>query len=65
MCCDALCCLFINICSPAEETIESLVNVTVASRKSTEPSINNFQDFVSEMQKTITSLRKQVLKFFC
>lgn len=48
------------LCSPVEEGVESLVNVTVTSIKSTEPSINDFQDFVSDMQKTITSLRKQV-----
>uniref|UniRef100_A0A669BZZ4 Peroxidasin n=1 Tax=Oreochromis niloticus TaxID=8128 RepID=A0A669BZZ4_ORENI len=43
-----------------EETPGSLGNVSATSRKSTEPSINDFQDFVSDMQKTITSLRKQI-----
>uniref|UniRef100_H2S2E8 Peroxidasin n=1 Tax=Takifugu rubripes TaxID=31033 RepID=H2S2E8_TAKRU len=39
---------------------ESLGNITMTSRKSTKPSINDFQDFVSMMQKTITGLRKQI-----
>lgn len=43
-----------------EEGEQNPVNVTVSHHKSTELSINDFQDFVSEMQKTITSLRKQV-----
>ncbi|XP_041668807.1 peroxidasin isoform X3 [Cheilinus undulatus] len=46
--------------SPVEEATKSPANVTVTSRKSTEPSISDFQDFVSDMQKTITSLRKQI-----
>lgn len=50
---------YISLCSPVEDTVESLVNVTVTSKKSTEPSNKDFQDFVSDMQKTITSLRKQ------
>lgn len=36
------------------------VNITVSPKSSTEPSIKDFQDFVADMQKTITSLRKQV-----
>ncbi|KAM9708996.1 peroxidasin homolog isoform 2-T2 [Menidia menidia] len=46
--------------SSEEEPRGSVSNVTVTSRKSTEPSIHDFQDFVSDMQKTITSLRKQI-----
>ncbi|CAB1335023.1 unnamed protein product, partial [Coregonus sp. 'balchen'] len=46
--------------SPAEGAPESLVNVTLTSQQSTEPSLNDFQDFVVDMQKTITSLRKQI-----
>lgn len=36
------------------------VNVSLPVKASTEPSLNDFQDFVVDMQKTITSLRKQV-----
>uniref|UniRef100_A0A9J8BV80 Peroxidasin n=1 Tax=Cyprinus carpio carpio TaxID=630221 RepID=A0A9J8BV80_CYPCA len=36
------------------------VNITVSPKSSTEPSIKDFQDFVADMQKTITSLRKQI-----
>uniref|UniRef100_A0A9J8DFM0 Peroxidasin n=1 Tax=Cyprinus carpio carpio TaxID=630221 RepID=A0A9J8DFM0_CYPCA len=36
------------------------VNITVLPKSSTEPSIKDFQDFVADMQKTITSLRKQI-----
>ncbi|XP_014065781.1 peroxidasin isoform X2 [Salmo salar] len=46
--------------SPAEDAPENLVNVTLTSQQSTEPSLNDFQDFVVDMQKTITSLRKQI-----
>nr|XP_046222557.1 peroxidasin-like isoform X2 [Oncorhynchus gorbuscha] len=46
--------------SPAEDATENLVNVTLTSQQSTEPSLNDFQDFVIDMQKTITSLRKQI-----
>ncbi|XP_020356522.2 peroxidasin isoform X2 [Oncorhynchus kisutch] len=46
--------------SPAEDATENLVNVTLTSHQSTEPSLNDFQDFVVDMQKTITSLRKQI-----
>ncbi|CAG5866190.1 unnamed protein product, partial [Menidia menidia] len=46
--------------SSEEEPRGGVSNVTVTSRKSTEPSIHDFQDFVSDMQKTITSLRKQI-----
>uniref|UniRef100_A0AAZ3NR59 Peroxidase n=1 Tax=Oncorhynchus tshawytscha TaxID=74940 RepID=A0AAZ3NR59_ONCTS len=46
--------------SPAEDATENLVNVTLTSQQSTEPSLNDFQDFVVDMQKTITSLRKQI-----
>ncbi|XP_055720413.1 peroxidasin isoform X2 [Salvelinus fontinalis] len=46
--------------SPAEDAAENLVNVTLTSQQSTEPSLNDFQDFVVDMQKTITSLRKQI-----
>lgn len=47
-------------CSPEEEARENFVNVTVTSKPSTELPITDFQDFVSDMQKTISSLRKQV-----
>lgn len=57
--------VFARLFSPAEEAAERLQNVTVMSRKSTEPSINDFQDFVTDMQKTITSLRKQVRVSIC
>uniref|UniRef100_A0A8C7KP07 Peroxidasin n=1 Tax=Oncorhynchus kisutch TaxID=8019 RepID=A0A8C7KP07_ONCKI len=46
--------------NPAEDATENLVNVTLTSHQSTEPSLNDFQDFVVDMQKTITSLRKQI-----
>ncbi|CAB1449261.1 unnamed protein product [Pleuronectes platessa] len=46
--------------SSAEGTTETVVNVTLTSKTSTEPSTNDFQEFVSDMQKTITSLRKQI-----
>lgn len=52
--------VFIFHYSPVESAIEIPVNVTVNSQKKTEPSISDFQDFVFEMQKTITGLRKQV-----
>lgn len=52
-------CVFLHS-SPAEDAPENLVNVTLTSQQSTEPSLNDFQDFVVDMQKTITSLRKQV-----
>ncbi|CAM4650438.1 unnamed protein product [Leuciscus chuanchicus] len=42
------------------EDAHTAVNVTVSPKSSTEPSIKDFQDFVSDMQKTITSLRKQI-----
>ncbi|KAF7645831.1 hypothetical protein LDENG_00197590 [Lucifuga dentata] len=38
----------------------SPLNKTATFKQSTEPSINDFQDFVADMQKTITSLRKQI-----
>lgn len=50
-------------CSASKTSLESLGNITMTSRKSTKPSINDFQDFVSMMQKTITGLRKQVVFF--
>uniref|UniRef100_A0A3Q3MD66 Peroxidasin n=1 Tax=Mastacembelus armatus TaxID=205130 RepID=A0A3Q3MD66_9TELE len=43
-----------------DKVMQHLVNITLSSKKSTEPSTNNFQDFVSDMQKTITSLRKKI-----
>ena len=46
--------------SPEDGAKENAVNVTLTSKASTEPTANEFQDFVSDMQKTITSLRKQV-----
>ncbi|KAK6307082.1 hypothetical protein J4Q44_G00222300 [Coregonus suidteri] len=46
--------------SPAEGTPENLVNVSLTWQQSTEPSLNDFQDFVVDMQKTITGLRKQI-----
>ncbi|KAJ8288623.1 hypothetical protein COCON_G00012820 [Conger conger] len=46
--------------SIAEDPRERLANVTLATKPSTEPSLNDFQDFVVDMQKTITSLRKQI-----
>ncbi|XP_030212065.1 peroxidasin homolog isoform X2 [Gadus morhua] len=46
--------------SPEDGTKENAVNVTLTSKASTEPTANDFQDFVSDMQKTITSLRKQI-----
>lgn len=50
-----------GVFSPQQDAEESATNATAASsRRRTEPSANDFQDFVSEMQKTITSLRKQV-----
>jgi len=42
------------------EDAQTAVNVTVSPKSSTEPSIKDFQDFVADMQKTITGLRKQV-----
>uniref|UniRef100_A0A8C9STS3 Peroxidasin n=1 Tax=Scleropages formosus TaxID=113540 RepID=A0A8C9STS3_SCLFO len=39
---------------------EPLFNVSVAAKPGIEPSPNEFQDFVADMQKTITSLRKQI-----
>uniref|UniRef100_A0A8K9UH19 Peroxidasin n=1 Tax=Oncorhynchus mykiss TaxID=8022 RepID=A0A8K9UH19_ONCMY len=49
-----------NSIHPAENATENLVNVTLTSQQSTEPLLNDFQDFVVDMQKTITSLRKQI-----
>ncbi|XP_064190296.1 peroxidasin isoform X1 [Anguilla rostrata] len=46
--------------STAEEPSERLANVTLATKPSTEPALNDFQDFVVDMQKTISSLRKQI-----
>ncbi|XP_061599189.1 peroxidasin homolog isoform X2 [Cololabis saira] len=46
--------------SSVKEAQGSLSNVTVTPKKSSEPSIGDFQDFVSDMQKTITGLRKQI-----
>ncbi|KAJ3612857.1 hypothetical protein NHX12_019114 [Muraenolepis orangiensis] len=43
-----------------DEAGGKVVNVTLPSKASTEPTVNDFQDFVSDMQKTITSLRKQI-----
>ncbi|XP_017287235.1 peroxidasin isoform X2 [Kryptolebias marmoratus] len=43
-----------------KEAQETLPNVTVTSKASGEPLISDFQDFVLDMQKTITSLRKQI-----
>ena len=51
---------YLFIFSPEDGTKENAVNVTLTSKASTEPTANDFQDFVSDMQKTITSLRKQV-----
>ncbi|XP_017546292.1 peroxidasin [Pygocentrus nattereri] len=45
---------------PSFEEDRTIVNVTLAPQSSTEPSLNEFQDFVTDMQKTITSLRKQI-----
>ncbi|XP_033967231.1 peroxidasin isoform X1 [Pseudochaenichthys georgianus] len=45
-----------------EEAVESPVKVDETSKKSTEPSMNDFQGFVTDTQKTITSLRKQIKK---
>uniref|UniRef100_A0A3Q2ZI23 Peroxidasin n=1 Tax=Kryptolebias marmoratus TaxID=37003 RepID=A0A3Q2ZI23_KRYMA len=45
---------------PANKAQETLPNVTVTSKASGEPLISDFQDFVLDMQKTITSLRKQI-----
>lgn len=36
------------------------MNATLSSTSITEPPVNDFQEFVTDMQKTITSLRKQV-----
>ncbi|XP_050958877.1 peroxidasin homolog [Labeo rohita] len=44
------------------EDTPTAVNVTVSPKSGTEPSIKDFQDFVADMQKTITSLRKQIKK---
>lgn len=53
--------LFVFVfCSHLEEATKSHINVTVTSKKSTDTPVSEFQDFVSDMQKTITSLRKQV-----
>ncbi|XP_064784563.1 peroxidasin homolog isoform X2 [Oncorhynchus masou masou] len=46
--------------SPGEGTPENLVNVSLTWQQSIEPSLNDFQDFVVDMQKTITGLRKQI-----
>uniref|UniRef100_A0A672R5U5 Peroxidasin n=1 Tax=Sinocyclocheilus grahami TaxID=75366 RepID=A0A672R5U5_SINGR len=46
--------------SSALEEALTAVNITVSPKSSTEPSIKDFQDFVADMQKTITSLRKQI-----
>lgn len=39
---------------------KTIINATLSSKSITEPPVNDFQDFVMDMQKTITSLRKQV-----
>uniref|UniRef100_A0A8L0DQF5 Peroxidasin n=1 Tax=Oncorhynchus mykiss TaxID=8022 RepID=A0A8L0DQF5_ONCMY len=44
----------------SEGTPENLVNVSLTWQQSIEPSLNDFQDFVVDMQKTITGLRKQI-----
>ncbi|GAA6096931.1 peroxidasin homolog [Tachysurus ichikawai] len=36
------------------------VNATLSSKSITEPPVNDFQEFVTDMQKTITSLRRQI-----
>ncbi|KAG5266124.1 hypothetical protein AALO_G00250040 [Alosa alosa] len=46
--------------SIAQEAPSVPVNVSLPIKASTEPSLNEFQDFVLDMQKTITSLRKQI-----
>uniref|UniRef100_A0A1A8LEU1 Peroxidasin homolog n=2 Tax=Nothobranchius pienaari TaxID=704102 RepID=A0A1A8LEU1_9TELE len=46
--------------SSLKQDEESPANVTLTSKKSGEPSPGDFQEFVSDMQKTITSLRKQI-----
>ena len=51
---------YLFIFSPKDGAKENAVNVTLTSKASTEPTANEFQDFVSDMQKTITSLRKQL-----
>ncbi|KAK3563805.1 hypothetical protein QTP86_034530, partial [Hemibagrus guttatus] len=38
----------------------TIVNATLSSKSITEPPVNDFQEFVMDMQKTITSLRKQI-----
>ncbi|XP_017332074.1 peroxidasin [Ictalurus punctatus] len=38
----------------------TIINATLSSKSNTEPPVNDFQDFVMDMQKTITSLRKQI-----
>ncbi|XP_077587554.1 peroxidasin [Stigmatopora nigra] len=49
-----------SINSATERAKISLVNVTATSTKSTDPPVSDFQDFVYDMQKTITGLRKQI-----
>ncbi|TSM77386.1 Peroxidasin [Bagarius yarrelli] len=39
---------------------EIIVNATLSSKSNTEPQVNDFQEFVMDMQKTIISLRKQI-----
>ncbi|KAJ8290609.1 hypothetical protein GJAV_G00015230 [Gymnothorax javanicus] len=46
--------------SITEDPSERLVNITLQAKPSREPSLNDFQDFVVDMQKTITGLRKQI-----
>ncbi|KAJ7988928.1 hypothetical protein DPEC_G00314270 [Dallia pectoralis] len=46
--------------SPATGPPENIANVTLASQQNTETTLNDFQDFVVDMQKTIKSLRKQI-----
>ncbi|XP_057200052.1 peroxidasin homolog isoform X1 [Triplophysa rosa] len=50
---------FTNNHSTLEEA-QVTINTSVSAQSSTEPSIKDFQDFVTDMQKTITSLRKQI-----
>ncbi|KAF7704641.1 peroxidasin [Silurus meridionalis] len=43
-----------------QDDYRTIVNTTFSSKSNTEPPANDFQDFVMDMQKTITSLRKQI-----
>lgn len=52
--------LYFNTCAFYLTSLVREVQETLSNDTVTEPLISDFQDFVLDMQKTITSLRKQV-----